>query len=307
MTDSSRTKFSFQCFFLHWREARFRFEQERTESELTAIREAGASHVMTGGVNCACKYELDVRKAARSFRRRLDELGLEVSSHHCVLPTVAMPGDSEKAIIDNIEETVEICALLRPANLVLHPGNVLGRPDWGDGLDKALKEADAAYGHESLIAAAAKNIKRLAKAAAAFEIKIAVETMWEPLPLQGASDLPELLTAVDEPNAGYCVDSGHLHLRGESPGKWIRLAGPKLFETHFHDNCGLKDQHLPAGFGTIDWMDAIAALNEIDYQGPVAFETGGWPDCSGSEAFGKALDWWLQAEKIAKSFSTRKT
>ena len=54
-----------------------------------------------------------------------------------------------------------------------------------------------------------------------------------------------------------------------------------LFETHFHDNLGpvgepgpqgFGDMHLPLGLGTIDWLGVAAAIDEINYAGPITFE-----------------------------------
>ena len=79
---------------------------------------------------------------------------------------------------------------------------------------------------------------------------------------------------VGSPAMGVCLDSGHAHLSGLSVGDMIRQLGPKLRETHFHDNRGHADFHQPVGIGTIDWIDVLAALEEISFPFPIIFE---WP------------------------------
>ena len=49
----------------------------------------------------------------------------------------------------------------------------------------------------------------------------------------------------------------------------IQRMGKKLYEVHLHDNNGKKDQHLPIGFGTVNWIEVIEALKAIDYPGDV--------------------------------------
>ncbi len=297
--------FSFSLQFLDWRDGRFFFDQKKLSNALRSLEEANVDWIMTSGISGSCAYDFDLGEAIAWFRGELDTLGIEISSHHCVIPTLALPGRSQQEVKELMERTATACAPLRPRSLVLHPGNVLGRPDWAEGLDAALTEAEQIYGKARMLELAAENLKILCKTAARHGMKVAVETMWEPLPLQNATDLPELLAAIDEPNAGYCVDSGHLHMIGEPAAKWIRIAGARLFETHFHDNLGGLDLHLPAGFGTINWLEVIKALDEVGYAGPIAFETGGWPGMPPTEGYVRAIDWWRTCESLARGASTK--
>ncbi|HGJ66169.1 TPA: sugar phosphate isomerase/epimerase [bacterium] len=75
-----------------------------------------------------------------------------------------------------------------------------------------------------------------------------------------------LIEAVDMPNLGINVDTGHANLGDLDAGRAIRMAGSKLFTTHLQDNFGKVDDHMPPGMGFIDWEDVFLAFKEIDYK-----------------------------------------
>jgi sugar phosphate isomerase/epimerase len=90
-----------------------------------------------------------------------------------------------------------------------------------------------------------------------------------------ADEILSITEPVGSPAMGVCVDSGHAHMTGLSPAEMIRRLGPRLRETHFHDNRGATDDHRPVGIGTIDWVDVIVALDEVGFAHPVVFEWAG--------------------------------
>ena len=75
-----------------------------------------------------------------------------------------------------------------------------------------------------------------------------------------------LIDAVDMPNLGINVDTGHANLGDLGAGRAIRMAGSKLFTTHLQDNFGKVDDHMPPGMGYIDWEDVFNAFKEIEYK-----------------------------------------
>ena len=90
--------------------------------------------------------------------------------------------------------------------------------------------------------------------------------------------------------------------------------GDRLFTTHFHDNRGPVgppggpdefitptgiDEHMPPGFGTISWIDVIAALRRIGYPHPVTFESAGWPGMEPAEGVAAAIAYWRTCERLA--------
>jgi sugar phosphate isomerase/epimerase len=211
-----------------------------------------------------------------------------------------------------MKKTVETCSLLKPKSLVIHVGMKLSSGTVEDDF-VFFEEEQKRVGLEKMLDNIARNLKFMGKLANEHGIKLALENLGRFEPFGSLELLPKIVDAIDEPNVGYCIDSGHAHVFGESVSEWIRLAGKKLFETHFHDNHGAwasknfgksfvkstkeTDEHLSPGFGTIDWTDTANALNKINFDGPVGFETGGWPDCEESESFKKAISWWRNCEE----------
>ncbi|NSW57062.1 MAG: sugar phosphate isomerase/epimerase [Armatimonadetes bacterium] len=96
------------------------------------------------------------------------------------------------------------------------------------------------------------------------DITIAVENMtsradWE--------FLVPLVREVALPNVGLNIDTGHANLGDMNVVDCIRLGGDLIRTTHLQDNHGARDDHLPPGLGTIDWLAAIAAFREVGYRG----------------------------------------
>jgi sugar phosphate isomerase/epimerase len=105
--------------------------------------------------------------------------------------------------------------------------------------------------------------KPLAERAEALSVKLAVENVFEDRPFS----LAKLLSALDSPFVGYCLDAGHGNLFSrESPPAWLEPLGKHLLEIHLHDNSGRADEHLPLGEGTIDFAGLFAYLrkNRLD-------------------------------------------
>jgi sugar phosphate isomerase/epimerase len=80
--------------------------------------------------------------------------------------------------------------------------------------------------------------------------------------------LEEILAAIDQPHLGIALDVGHAHLRGGDPAAAARRLAPHLRHVHLHDNHGARDEHLPPGQGSIEWIPLLAALRDAGYAGP---------------------------------------
>jgi sugar phosphate isomerase/epimerase len=85
--------------------------------------------------------------------------------------------------------------------------------------------------------------------------------------------LAELIDQLAHPLFGACWDTGHAHIQGISQGDGLRILGSRLKATHIQDNDGIKDQHLLPYHGTIDWIDVMEGLRDIQYAGDFTYET----------------------------------
>lgn len=100
-------------------------------------------------------------------------------------------------------------------------------------------------------------------------VTISVENVFEADP----APLVDVVSAVNNPRLGYCLDVGHSRLFGQtSHGQWIEAFAEKLFEVHLHDNHGVGDDHLPCGQGNIDFSAILEALDQHDLQPILTFE-----------------------------------
>ena len=52
-------------------------------------------------------------------------------------------------------------------------------------------------------------------------------------------------------------------------------------------------------------MDVIHALDEIGFQGPVTFETTGWPIEDIAQGYREAIAWWRTAESLAAKLKVK--
>ena len=112
-----------------------------------------------------------------------------------------------------------------------------------------------------------------------FEIKVAVENMWQypsMISHSTCSRPDEFIRYVDEINNDCivgCLDIGHAVLVREKPDDFIRaLKNKRLTNLHVHDVDGVNDLHTLPYFGITNWEEIMDALAEIDYKGDLTYE-----------------------------------
>ncbi|MBQ8815591.1 MAG: sugar phosphate isomerase/epimerase [Lachnospiraceae bacterium] len=82
----------------------------------------------------------------------------------------------------------------------------------------------------------------------------------------------ELIGISERLNCGVCWDTGHANYGGVKQGESLRALGKRLKALHINDNYGKGDNHTPPFLGTIDWMEVMGALREIEYGGVFNYE-----------------------------------
>lgn len=103
-----------------------------------------------------------------------------------------------------------------------------------------------------------------------------VRLAFEPEPgmfVETFDDYRELLSHVDGPRFGLCVDVGHVHCLEPSPiSDYLAEWSERIFTIHIEDmNRGVHD-HLRFGEGTIDFPPVLQALRDLGYQGGLNLE-----------------------------------
>ena len=296
---------SYYLPIMNWNGSRMTFDPDRTRDRLTGLREAGIRWIGVDGINLMEPGDRDYREVARLTGGWLQEFGLRLSSFHYAGPTYAPLDGGQESILRVFRENLDVFGAWRPQSFVVHANWILGE-NATEATEAAYRREADRHGEDAVLRTVAANLKELARAAAALDIRVALENLSPFFRLCNREMLPRLVAAIDEPNVGYCVDSGHAHMIGESIVDWLRLAGDRLYETHFHDNRGRGvDEHWPVGFGTISWVDVIETLDKIGFPGPVTFETGGWPAADPVQGYREAIAWWRAAERQAASLRVR--
>jgi sugar phosphate isomerase/epimerase len=151
-----------------------------------------------------------------------------------------------EATRQRFEHVLRLAALVRPRTIVCHPGYDTWR--YGDFYDVWLKNSIEMW-------------RPLVRRAANLNIPLVLENVFEEEP----EILSRLLDAVDSPSFSFCFDTGHYNLFGRRPVRdWIEHLGPRIAEVHLHDNTGDRDEHLPPGHGTFDFLEFFRLLRHHD-------------------------------------------
>ncbi len=85
----------------------------------------------------------------------------------------------------------------------------------------------------------------------------------------------KLIESLDS-RIGLCIDVGHTMRAHVDPAESIRKCASRLYDLHIKDTLAiagtLKDMPTEVGRGRIDTRGVLAALLDVNYTGPVAFE-----------------------------------
>ncbi|MBI3973334.1 MAG: sugar phosphate isomerase/epimerase [Chloroflexi bacterium] len=85
----------------------------------------------------------------------------------------------------------------------------------------------------------------------------------------------QVVDALNRPDVGCVLDTGHAALAGVAPQDAARILGRRIVATHLQDTFGETDDHLPPGLGHLDWNAILSVLDEVGYRGPLVLEIGG--------------------------------
>lgn len=101
-------------------------------------------------------------------------------------------------------------------------------------------------------------------------ITIAVEpTAADSNLIETADDALELMRQSGRDNVGVMFDTFHALYRSEVSADYVRSMGEHLVHLHASDS-----DRLPPGDGSLDFLEVLRALKEIDYRGYVTMEIG---------------------------------
>jgi sugar phosphate isomerase/epimerase len=182
----------------------------------------------------------DVEKASR----KLTEKHTPVTFHGPFMDL--SPGSVDEKIRQvtafRLNQVMELAPHFRPRAIVFHAGYDRWRYD-GD---------EVPWLEKSLL-----TWRPFVERAEPLDLRLALENVYEENP----SILRRLLEAIDSPHLGFCLDAGHGYIFSQVPlREWVEVLGPWLIEVHLHDNHRGADEHLPLGFGEIDFPGIFTSL-----------------------------------------------
>ncbi len=207
-------------------------------------------------------HDLDaVRRAAGQIR----EMGMEPFSFHAPFAapidiTSLDPAQREQSFKE-LMAAAQAAAALGAANFTIHPGPEIEAKPPQEELIQRMENAAGVLG-------------RVARFCQARRMNLMLENLLPHLLFGHTGDLLYLMGALNQPNVGICLDTGHALLAGDLYTVVHKLSG-HLRMVHASDNLGKEDDHLPPGAGRIDWRRLLADLDGVGFRGAIILELSG--------------------------------
>lgn len=96
--------------------------------------------------------------------------------------------------------------------------------------------------------------------------RLVLENVYEWTP----ENMKHIFEAIDHPEIGFCLDTGHQAAFGRAPLEhWVDVMAPFIRQLHLHDNDGRTDQHLAIGVGSIDFPAFFKQMSALFPSPPV--------------------------------------
>ncbi len=217
------------------------------------VREEGLSLEVGLDHQTLDRYRL---KDIRSMAQKLLKAGIACTVHapFSDLSPGAFDLLVRRASVRRLEQGLRAARYFRPQVVVLHSGYHPGYhreriSEW----QKMVVEG----------------LKRLVEIAERYELRLALENVFEPEP----QVLTKIVEEINSPYLGYCFDAGHAFAFAKSSWQpWLEAFRGRLFEMHLHDNDGSWDDHLPPGQGKIPFLSIFQFLKEHHLRPSFTFE-----------------------------------
>ncbi|WP_214021254.1 sugar phosphate isomerase/epimerase family protein [Methanoculleus sp.] len=189
----------------------------------------GLAEILSDGPHCLFRFE----EICHSFNLRY--------TVHAPVADINIASDNEhlrRAAITVLGDLAGACDRIGAERMVVHPGHV-----WGE-------EVRSAAGR-----ALNRSLGDLAAIQRDVNVRFTIENMgaWEICFFRE----PGFLDRLDGFNLGFALDVGHAHVNGNLEAF---LERGRAIHVHLHDNCGIRDDHLACGDGSIDFRRVMAAL-----------------------------------------------
>lgn len=210
---------------------------------------------------------LDYRdlNAVRQAAERIQELGLEPFSLHAPfspeIDITALDQDQRDHSLRELLSAARAAAVLGVSHFTIHAGpEIEGKPPQEEIMQHLLNASGV--------------LEQVAAFCREHGMTLMLENLLPHLLFGSTADLLWLMGALNHPNVGICLDTGHAYLAGDLYTAAHKLSG-HLRLVHISDNRGQEDDHLPPGSGKIDWERMLASLAEAGFHGALVLELAG--------------------------------
>jgi sugar phosphate isomerase/epimerase len=204
------------------------------------------------------------------IRESLDRLGLAISNINAFMmnavadprqpywhPSWIEPDPHYRRIrIEHTKRALTLARELKAPNITTEPGGPLAP---GQSFEQGLSEF-------------VRELKPVIEHAEREGVMLLVEP--EPgLLIENTKQYLAFAERIRSPMLGLNFDIGHMFCVGENPAESIRLLAPHIRHVHLEDIAATRvHHHLIPGEGVIDFVEVVAALREIEYEGWVTVE-----------------------------------
>ena len=211
------------------------------------------------------------------IRRLADEAGITIGQTHAAFGPIGMyTGEMREEMIKATINAIIATSVLGARYVVVHPLNIRGRL-----FDEQFEECREL--NKEFFSELVPYLKK-------YNVKIGMENMWgmdaqsiiRPCVCSRPEEILEYINMIDPDCFCACPDLGHFVLTGkdtnDTPGGALRKLGNQVKLIHAHEVDGSRDNHsAPYDFANpMDWNDIADALREINYDGTLNFEIGGY-------------------------------
>ena len=203
----------------------------------------------------------------RVINQQKDEILRALDRHKmglvCHLPTFVSTADLTDSLretsLNEVLESLQVAADLRPLKVVLHPSYIGGLSVLV--LDQARHRAW-------------RSLEAVVEKADQLGLCLCIENMF---PRSNSLVEPEDFVPVFEnfPSLKLTLDTGHAHMQSKGSKRtlgFIKRFGGLIDHIHVNDNFGKEDNHLPVGAGSVDFPKVIKSLKKIGYDKTITLE-----------------------------------
>jgi len=205
----------------------------------------------------------DITYTAKKFSEFLNEHNFEMSQGHLFLKAKICSDDKA---VETLYKWIDLYEAIGIKNMVLHCDNMI----------------DTTFNKQEKVEKNIEKLRILAEYVKDKDITICLENLRPHSPDQpelvdrNADDLLYIIDRIGSSRFGICLDTGHLNLTDKNQREFIIKSGSKLKALHIANNEGVTDQHMmPFSRGTVDFVEVVKALREIEYKGLFNLEIPG--------------------------------